>query len=234
MLFIVSDSDKTHTIRAWRAPFPFGHSSLRSHDFKQFALFDGAEFDPGAAGGWVVVETDFPEELGVAVRPCASYVMIMVALAFSGATVLYPGAVVDVDVPSQPPKLRSAVHCRPVPLRKRPEVKTPVLSPTGYQAISIKMGMNVSQAVNSQSIRFPHKCGRDANGSHGHTVIKFPLEQRESFGVSISRVMEIYIEILYALKELTPPGRFFILSQGDIIGAGSGASGLHVKAVEFF
>lgn len=103
MLFIVSDSDKTHTIRVWQAPFPFGQ--LECLNFEQFSLFDGAEFDLGAEGGWVVVVTDFPEELGDAVGPLASCVMIMVVLAFSGAIAVYSGAIVDIDVPSQPPKL---------------------------------------------------------------------------------------------------------------------------------
>ena len=65
--------------------FQFGHSAIRPFghskglDFEQFALFDGAEFDLGAAeGDWVVVVTDFPEELGDAVGPLASCVMMMV------------------------------------------------------------------------------------------------------------------------------------------------------------
>ena len=75
---------------------------------------------------------------------------------------------------------------------------------------------------NPQPIRF------DASGSHGHTVIADPPEQGESFGESRA------IEILDALVELTPPGSILSLSQGNIIGAGSGVIGLHVKAVEFF
>lgn len=113
-------------------------------------------------------------------------------------------------------------------LKKRPEVKTPALSSTGYQAVSIKMGMNVSQAVKPQSIRYLHQCGRDANESHGQTVIGGPLEQEESFGESRA------FEILDTLVELTPSGCILTLSQDDIIGAGSGMIGLHVKAVEFF